>query len=126
MAATIGGWIDRAAERGVTVADDTEAAQALVRASDYVRIHYVVRYGLPEDHQGVDEAVYIAAGYELATPGFWSKTYTPAEQKVLTKVDKIQWTPAGVAHGPSAALPVSPDIHALLAPRNSFVGMAVL
>lgn len=105
-----------------TAADDKVAA-ALTRASDYIQVHYVARFSdsdesLPE----VEQAVYIAAGYELDKPGFFSKTFTPAEQKVLTEVKGIKWTPIGNSSSSDAAAPRSTMIEALL---TSFLNVAV-
>lgn len=99
-------------------ADDAEALASLQRASDYIRTRYVIRYGLDPMSENVIEATYIAAGYDQSAPGFWSKTYTPAEAKVLTKAGKIGWTLAGYTSSSGSAadamLPLSPAIEALL------------
>lgn len=114
MTANVSDWIAYDALNGVVVADDELSAQALHRAKRYIRIHYLEKLGIDESNDKAVEAAYIAAGYELATPNFWSTTYTPSEQKVLTKVGDIQWTVTGGASGPDAALPMSPAIDALL------------
>jgi len=117
MTATIAGWIAHAAAAGDTVADDAASASALVRGQRHVTRSYVnyfmSPYGATSD--GVDDAVYEAATLELATPGFWSQTFTPDQQKALTKVDTIQWTlrDSGL-QGAAAATPVSTVIDALL------------
>lgn len=118
MTATVAGWITYAAARGDTVADDADSAAALVRAQDYIAYHYVNRFGsaVEVDDDILDAATYEAANLELATPGFWSKTYTPDQQKVLTKVDAIQWTVRGDASGTDGATPVSTKIDAMLRP----------
>jgi hypothetical protein len=118
MAATVAGWIIYAAARGDTVADDADSAAALVRAQDYIAYHYVNRFGnaVTVDQDVLDAATYEAAKLELAKPGFWSKTYTPDQQKVLTKVDEIQWTVRGNASGSDAATPVSTKIEGMLRP----------
>ena len=67
----------------------------------------------------VEEASYVAAGLELETPGFFSKTWTAAEQKVLTEVRGIKWTVTGNASGTYAAMPVSTLIDALFWPYIS-------
>ncbi len=89
---------------------------ALVRASDYIRTKYVNYFAAPfEDAPDyVIEATYIAASLELKTPNFFTKTYTPSQQKVLTKVGGIQWTAIGDATGTDAAAPVSTPIELLL------------
>lgn len=119
-----------ALERGnsaPTDAGDADAMASLVRASDYIRTRYVLRLdGLEGTSSAVVEATYIAAALDLANPGFWAKTYTPNEAKVLTKVEGLQWTAtdAGV-EGPDAFLPVSPAIDALMRPLGGY-GAAVM
>lgn len=120
MTATVAAWITYAADRGVTVADDAASAQALVRASDYITAFYVDKFypvtdPLPDPlPDAVDAATYIAAGLELTTPNFFSKTYTPDQQKVLTEVKGIKWQVTGQAKGAAGATPVSTMIDALL------------
>lgn len=118
MAVTVAGWITYAASRGTTVADDVASAAALVRATDYIAFHYVNRFaaGFDATNENVDEATYEAANVELATPWFFSKTYTPDQQKVLTAVGGIKWTVRGDATGPDAATPISTNIEAMLRP----------
>lgn len=108
-----------------TDATDALATAALVRGSDHVRLRYVSNllpaYGVdftPAGHDLplVEEAAYIASSLELATPGFFAKTYTASEQKVLTGVDSIRWTVVGDASGTYAAMPVSTSIAALFEP----------
>ena len=118
MTATVAGWISYAAARGDTVADDVDSAAALVRATDYVTFHYVSRFAAGYDltSPNVDEAIYEAAKLELAKPGFFNKTFTPAEQKVLVQVDSIRRQPVGDMSGSVAAMPVSAKIEAMLRP----------
>ena len=128
MTVTVADWITYAADRGRIIADEPATAQALVRGSDYIRTRYLTRVSdAPE--AAVDEATYIAAGYELDTPGFWSATYKPSEAKVLTRVGEIQWTPTGQAGGQftglDALMPTSPAIEALLMPYARY-GVAVM
>lgn len=108
-----------------TSASDADATAALVRASDMVRLRYVPNllpgYGVDFTPDGsdlpiVEEAAYIAASLELATPGFFSKTYTEAEQKVLTGVGPIRWTVTGKTDGVYSAMPSSSLIDALFEP----------
>ena len=118
-----------ALERGdsaPTDASDTLATAALVRGSDMIRLRYLpnqIAAGYASDFtpDGSDlplteEAAYIAASLELATPGFFSKTFTASEQKVLTEVKGIKWTVVGKADGIYAAMPVSTLIEALFEP----------
>jgi hypothetical protein len=119
MYGTVAGWIAYAALRGLTVANNAAAAAALVRASDYIRTRYVIRFAADYDETApqVEEATYIAAAYELDKPGFWATTFAPAQAKVLTELKGIKWTPIpGAAKGVDAMLPISPAIDALLVP----------
>ena len=78
------------AERGNTAptdATDDAATQALVRGSDYVTRAFDLI--VEETDSRVVEAAYIAAGYELTTPGFFSQ---PGSDKILTRVGEIEWT----------------------------------
>lgn len=116
---TIAAWRAYATARGNSApadATDTLASAALQRASDYIRTRYVLPLGLSGTSDNVIEATHIAAGYELTTPGFWSTTFTPAQQKTLTEVKGIRWTVSGNAtmdKGYNSQLPVSPAIDAL-------------
>lgn len=102
---------------------DEEANAALTRAADYIQVHYVARFrDGDESRPEVEQATYIAAWYELDKPGFFSKTFTPADQKVLTETDGIKWTPIGNASGVEAATPRSTMIDALLAPFLNMAG----
>lgn len=113
MYGTVVGWIEYAALRGLTVANDAASLEALQRASDYIRTRYVLRLGLEADDPNVIEATYIAAGYDLASPGFWTKTFIPSSSKVLTEVKGIRWTLTGGGKGMDSMLPTSPAIDAL-------------
>lgn len=126
MYGTLEGFRAYALARGdnaPTAASDQLATAALVRGSDMVRLRYVANlcgYDIASIPNGsdlpiVEEAAYIAASLELATPGFFSRTFTPAEQKVLTAVDTIKWTVVGNASGANAAMPTSTLIDALFA-----------
>jgi hypothetical protein len=128
MTVSVANWIVYAAARGDTVADDAASANALVRAQDYVLFHYVNRFatGYDADSDNVDEATYEAAKLELATPGFFSKTFTPDQRKVLTEVRGIKWTALGDVGGADAATPVSTKIEAMLAPYMRAAGGMVV
>lgn len=122
---TIAGWRAYATERGnqaPTLVADPLATAALTRASDYIRTRYVLRMraGTTGTEPEVVEATYIAASLDLAAPGFWSKTYTASQVKVLTRVDSISWTPVAQSGGMFAddMLPTSPAIEALLMPYS--------
>lgn len=116
---TIADWRTYAEARGnaaPTDAHDTVATEALQRASDYIRTRYVLPLRLSATAPNVIEATHIAAGFELTKPGFWSRTFTPGQVKVLTGVEGIRWTVqegAAREHGYNAQLPVSPAIDAL-------------
>lgn len=121
MYGTLEDWRTYANARGVSaplIAGDADATAALMRGSDYVRLFYVQRMvetisdPVPE---AVEHAAYEAATLELATPGFFSKSYTPAEQKVLVGVGNIRWEVVG-KKGRDNAMPVSTKIEALLYP----------
>lgn len=104
MYGTLADWRAHAAARGNTAptdADDTVATAALTRASDYIKYQYVSRLtsGYDETLDVVELAAYEAANIELATLGFFSKTYTPAEQTVLTQVGSISFTPVNQSTG---------------------------
>lgn len=122
---TISDWRAYALARGnsaPTNASETDAKAALQRASDYIRTRYVLPLGLSGTAANVIEATHIAAGFELTTPGFWSKTFTPGQVKVLTGVEGIRWTVQEGAkreHGYNAQLPVSPAIDALFGGTSS-------
>lgn len=121
MTATVAGWIAYAGLRGQVVMDEPASEQALVRATDHIMFHYVAKF-LPEFDEtspNVDEAVYEAAALELATPGFFTKSFTPSQQKVLTGAKGITWTVTGSTDSADAwanATPTSTKIAAMLAP----------
>ncbi|MDX5592574.1 hypothetical protein [Pseudovibrio sp. SPO723] len=124
MYGTLSDWRAYALARGdsaPTDATDADATAALVRASDYIRYQYVA-YLLPGydgTSEQVQEATYIAAGYELATPGFFSKTYTEADKKVLTEVKGLKWTVIGNTKSVRSYAPVSSLIEAIFDPITS-------
>lgn len=137
-------WRAYAAARGNTApgaATDPVATAALVRASDYVRSRYVVNlasgYSADAVPSGAEyslsvEGAYIAASFELATPGFFSKTFTPSQQKVLTRAGAVAWSVVGNgANGIYGATPISTSLDALFRPyiidrdRPSFNMMSI-
>lgn len=114
-------WRAYALARGDTAptdALDPVAQAALLRASDHIRYRYVANLlpGYDETLEVVESATYVAASLELATPGFFSKTYTPGEQKVLTEVKGIKWTVVGDSSKSYAAAPTSTLIDAMFGP----------
>lgn len=123
MAATLDGWRAYALLRGdeaPTDQDEDLTNPALIRGGDLIRFRYlaILRPGITaatiEDI--VDEATYIAASLELATPGFFNKTFTASEQRTITQVDAIKWTVTGDASGTYAAMPTSTLIDAMFDP----------
>ena len=115
-----------------TAATDAVATAALVRASDYIRTRYVLRLGItsPDTDANVIEATYIAARREVATPGFWSATYTPSQVKTLVQVDSIRWQAGDKAqaglYGRDVMVPMDPAIDALLCPWGFLPGTLVV
>lgn len=120
MIGTLAEFRTYAAARGNTKptdAADADATAALVRASDHIRFAYVARFaaGYDETAPNVDAATYEAALLELAKPGFFSKTFTPGERKVLTEVKGIKWQVVG-GSGNGSASPVSTRVEDMLRP----------
>ena len=74
----------------------------------------------------VEEAAYIAASLELATPEFFSRTFTAAESKVLVEVKSIKWQVVGKTEGAYAYMPSSSLIDALFGPYLCRGGPAIL
>ena len=119
MVATVAGWIAYAADRGTTVADDAASAQALQRATDYIEYHYKNRLlpGVDATLAVFDYATYEAANIELTSSGFFSKTYTPDQRKVLTAVEGIKWTVVDTGTtGVQGSMPVSTLIESMMYP----------
>ena len=115
MTATTAGWIAYAALAGDVVADDADSAAALVRAGRYIQREFLDSReyaGIPDDI--AEQATYEAAALELATPGFWSRTFTPDQQKSLVAVGDIKWQVMGNASGAMGATPVSTAIDAMM------------
>lgn len=116
-------WRAYATDRGdntPTAAADVDATAALVRASDYIKFTYVANFasGYDATVAEVELAAYEAALLELATPNFFTTTYTPDQQKVLTEVKGIKWTmkDATADLERDSAGPVSTRIDAMLRP----------
>jgi hypothetical protein len=121
MAATLAGWIAYAALRGAHVPNNDNSQHALVRGTDYIRFHYINKFlpGYDETSPYVDEAIYEASSFELTTPGFWTTTFTPSQQKVLTRAGDISWSVTGGTDSSDAwanASPTSTKIAAMLSP----------
>lgn len=96
----------------------TPKAAALVRATDYIRTTYVRRFSSAYDETAADvePATYEAALRELATPGFFTKSYTEADRKVLTEVKGIKWTLTGSVRDGRSMAPTVTLIDNLLWP----------
>ena len=122
MYGTVAGWRTYALERGSEApedADDDVAEAALIRASDYIKYRYVplLLADYDETFEIVTFAAYEAASLELAISGLFSGTYTPSQQKVLTAVGDIEWTPVDAkVTGFEASQPTSVKIEAMFAP----------
>ena len=114
MIGNVAALITYAGARGTVIADTAATLQALVRASDYIQFTYLDGSTCTVDSANVVEATYEAAIAEVATPFIWTKTFTPAEQKVLTKVGDIQWTATGDASKGGASIPRSTKIETML------------
>ena len=114
MIGTTTALIAYAGARGTVIADDAATLQALVRASDYIQFTYLDGSTCTVDSANVVEATYEAAIAELAEPGIWTRTYTPAEQEVLIAVDGIKWAVTGDASKGGAAIPRSTKIETML------------
>lgn len=128
MIGTLDGFRAWAADRGdqaPTAAPDADATAALVRASDHMEFHYMPRFraGLGADAPNVEPATYELARLELATPGLFSRVFTPGERKVLTEADGIKWTV--LDDGSEASAPVSSRVEAMMAPYLTRPGPAV-
>lgn len=120
---TVAGWNTYASARGETVPASPQDEQALQRADDYIRNAYVANFDPAVDLAeaqvvaDLEEAVYIAAGFEAKTANFFSATFTPSQQKVLTKVGDIGWTLPDSSEGFTAAeasRPISTSVDGLL------------
>ena len=114
MIGTVTALIAYAGARGTVIADDAATLQALVRASDYIQYTYLDGSSCTADSPNVVEAVYEAAMAELAEPGIWTRTYTPAELEVLIAVVDIKWAVTGDASKGGAAIPRSTKIETML------------
>ncbi|GGA64919.1 hypothetical protein [Pelagibacterium lentulum] len=120
MYGTIEDWRAYALARGdnaPTQASDTLATAALVRASDYIRFHYVEHF-LPHCDASmpfVEEATYIAASLELATPGFFSTNIVPNEAIAEVAAGSARVKFRDGADPVAGAVPVVTMIDAMLA-----------
>lgn len=99
-------------------------AEAILRAQRHIAARYNGRWTdvLNPVPAPVTYAIIEAALIEARTPGFFTRTYTPSEAKVLTEVKGIKWTLVGG----NDMTPTSTIVDALLAPymaRLSGIGL---
>lgn len=127
MIGTLAGFRAFALDRGnsaPTDATDAAATAALVRAGDYIQLRYLNLFQASCSGGAVaagydpltmaEVGAYIAAGFELTTPDFFSSTYTPSQQKVLTGAGSIKWTVVGdKANGTFSSSPMSTLLESL-------------
>jgi len=97
--ADVASFVTYASERALTGADASEAdlSSALLRAQDHLAFNYLNRVVRPVPENVQDAAIYQLMVQEVATPGFYTKTYTQDGRKTLTEVDGIVWKP--IANG---------------------------
>lgn len=114
MIGTVAALITYAGARGTVIANTAATLQALVRASDYIQFTYLDGSSCTVDSANVVEATYEAAIAEVAAPGVWTKTFTPADQKVLIGVGDIKWQVTGDASKGGASVPRSTKIETML------------
>lgn len=133
MVTSVDALIAYAGARGVVIVDDPATDQALVRATDVIVFGYVNRFchGYSVNSPYVDEAIYEAAMIEVVTPNFFTSTYTPADQKLLTEAKGVKWTPVvGGRKGRGGLLdatPTSTKIEAMLRPYvSNYIGLGVV
>ena len=139
---TDSGFADYAEANGYEVPAGTVAA-ARLRGSVYLDGHYYQRFpgeptgGIDQERswprkRAVDRfgndippdsvptrvvsASYEAALIELRTLGFFSKTFTESERKVLTKVQSLSWTYTGSSKGDRSSSPTVTVIDNILSP----------
>jgi hypothetical protein len=114
-------WATARGDNAPSAATDPVATAALVRASDHVQFAYGpwMQPGFDMARDEVKFAAYHAALLELAKPGFFARTYTDGETKVLTEVKGIKWSIVdgpGASSGIMAFTPVSTTVDNLLRP----------
>ena len=114
MIGNVTALISYAGARGTVIAENAATLQALVRASDYIQFTYLDGSTCTADSANVVEATYEAAIAEVAAPGIWTKTFTPADQKVLVGVGDIKWQVTGDASKGGASVPRSTKIETML------------
>ena len=114
MIGTVAGLIAYASERGTVIANVPATLHALARGSDYIEFTYLAGSTCTAASPNVESATYVAAMQEVLSPGFWSKTFTPSEQKTLTKVGEIGWTVTGDASKGGSSIPRSTLIDSML------------
>lgn len=108
--------------------DEVLQQQAIMRGQRYIAARYNGRWNdtLDPVPAPVTYAVIEAALIEARTPGFFSRTYTPAEAKVLTEVRGIKWTLVG---GSGDMTPTSTIVDGMISPylqRSWGLGLMVI
>lgn len=93
-------------------ATDLPDAQAIVRGQRYVAARWNGKWiaGMDPLPDAVKHAIIEAAAIEARTPGFFARTYTPDQAKVLTEAKGFKWTLLGNGD----MTPVSTTIDGLL------------
>lgn len=95
MYGTVAGWQTYVTERGITGQTITDPASlpALVRASDYIKYHYVANFmsKYSDAEPEVILATYEAACFENTKPGFFQRTVTPSRASALVATKNIRW-----------------------------------
>lgn len=106
-------YLDASGATGWPV-ETQQQAEAILRAQRYIAARYNGRWTdeLTPVPAPVTYAIIEAALIEARTPGFFTRTYTPSEAKVLTEVKGIKWSLVGG----SDMTPTSTIVDSLLAP----------
>ena len=140
---TTAAWLDYASQRRDSVPGEAgpgDQEAALMRAEDYIRLHYVARFLPGLDLARADvaaalaEAVHLAASVEVRQPHAFTATFTPADQKMLVKLEGLEWEAVGEASGSESRADLATlkhsSIESLLAPylaaRYGFYGTGAM
>lgn len=118
--ATVEAWTAYAEARGlpgIGAATPDQIAEALVRASDYISLHYLPKLKTQPPAAVVDHATYIAAEYELNQRGYFSRANEPGvSNKMLTRAGELSWTPMRADRSADPVMPTVKAIEALFRP----------
>ena len=106
-------YLDASGATGWPV-ETQQQAEAILRAQRYIAARYNGRWTdeLTPVPAPVTYAIIEAALIEARTPGFFARTYTPSEAKVLVEVRGVKWERVGG----SDMTPTSTIVDSLLAP----------